>query len=138
MSEPVDLIFGVEIPPDDLLALVERLGGVREESALFPARLSDGSRHVWVAAVDTDFKESEPEDLQRAAEALGAHPRSHVILELNRQPGSGRLALRLAVEAGRLWPLVLDDLLPRGRVYTHSELVALYEAGRELGDGDGD
>jgi hypothetical protein len=42
------------------------------------------------------------------------------------------------VEAGRLWPLVLDDLLPRGRVYTHSELVALYEAGRELGEGDGD
>lgn len=120
--------------PSAVLELVGRIGGVVEPSPGFAARLSSGERHVWVAPVSSTLEELEREELQRVTAALGAPARSHVILEVGRMPGSGRLALTFAIELARMYPLVVENLSGAdGPLLTLDDLLALDAAGGGIG-----
>jgi hypothetical protein len=136
MSATVDLISSRDVSDDALLDLVHNLGGVAQPQPGFMARLSDGERHVWIAPPSRDLGELDAEELERVTAALGAPPRSHVVLEVSSTPGSGRLALGLALAAARIWPMVVQDLRgPDGPLFDLAALEDLREQDGSIGGG---
>jgi hypothetical protein len=52
-----------------------------------------------------------PEDVVALlTDRLGALPRSEIVLELSREPGTDALAIDVAIAFAELWPAVLSDL----------------------------
>jgi hypothetical protein len=75
-------------------------------------RVSLGNRHVWIfLGCENDAISDLPAAfLKRMSTKLGGAPRSSIVLEISRTPGSEALAKRAAFVFAGLWPAVLTDL----------------------------
>ncbi|MDY6992802.1 MAG: hypothetical protein SVR94_09400, partial [Pseudomonadota bacterium] len=74
--------------------------------------------------------EYETEDIQKLHNALGESPKTFICLDISRNPGSGRLAIDVALAFSKQWYSIVDDL--HENIYTNSDLQFLQSNGGEL------
>jgi hypothetical protein len=109
MSEPILLLSAATITPSEFVAFLTEIGAVLDPDEVFDGRLSTGNRHIWLRLDDREIGQLEPPTVQRVADALGDRPRSSVVVEISRTPGSERLAADFADQFSRRWPSVVFD-----------------------------
>lgn len=122
MGPALVVISTEEIDEDDLNAVVESLGGVVEPAG---ARLDRGGCYVEI--LNSAPGPIEPEDMALYETKLGGPPRTQLVLDMSKDPGTDRLAFELVDALARQWTVVVDN--DYGSVFTIGELRARAEAG---------
>ena len=110
MSDPFVLFAPTIIEAGEFATFLAHAGGVADPDRSESGRISLGNCHVWVFLSRETLAEI-PDQLRKAvAKKLGTPPRSCVVLEVGRSPGSGALAIDFAIAFAERWPAVLCDL----------------------------
>jgi hypothetical protein len=109
MGDPVILLTAAEIDTAAFAEILACLGGTLDPDDADRGRVSRGRCHVWIYR-DAERLDDTPEAVaDQIAAKLGAPPRSGLVLEPSRQPGTERLVMDIARAIAERWQAVLWD-----------------------------
>ncbi|MFJ4142445.1 hypothetical protein [Pseudomonas sp. NPDC089734] len=117
MSDSALLVSSKGITGEEFQDFALRLGGVPRGSGRYV--VIEGDSNIWLALLRFDrVAEFYDEDTVSGwAEGLGEPPEIIVEIQLDHTDKSRELYLKIAVEFGRAWPVVLVDLEGRDVSY---------------------
>jgi hypothetical protein len=130
MSDPLLLLTAHGLTPDELDQVLREVGATVDPDEVFDGRLSRDDLHIWVRLDNPELGFLPESTLQAAAAALGDQPRSSVVVEVSRKPGSEALVTDLAAALARRWPTLISDF--RDRLLTPQAALELIRAGSSL------
>jgi hypothetical protein len=96
MGEPVILLTTAEIDTDEFAEILACLGGTLDPTEADRGRVSRGQCHVWIYRGAEHLDDTPATVADQIAAKLGAPPRSGLVLEPSRQPGTDRLVMDIA------------------------------------------
>ena len=123
MSEPVALFSTAAITSDAFSVVLASMGGSLDANCISQGRVSRDKRHVWLFLQSKDLTTLPKEILDPVTRALGGIPRTNIVLETSRYPGSVEVALEVARAFAERWPVVMHNLQVPGRVFSQQELL---------------
>lgn len=113
MPIPYGLFTDSEIDRNMFHSILQSVGGVATDDAtsadIAAGRLSQGQNHVWVFLKKSPLEELEMDEIDAIRRALGAPPGTKIILDVSREPNSGRLAVDLARAFGQAGKCIVYD-----------------------------
>lgn len=122
MPEPVSLISSADIKQEEFFTFLKQLGTVLHPDNVYDARLSRGNLHVWITLDNSELKKIEVDETKRITQQLAGMPRTHILLDVSKTPGSQQLAIEFACKFAEQWPCVVYDL---GKIYSVQDLLEL-------------
>jgi hypothetical protein len=123
MSEPVALFSTSTISPESFSSVLTSMGGTLDSASTSRGQVSREKGHVWLFLQSEDLTTLSGEILEPVCAVLGGVPRTNIVLEIGRHPGSNELALEVARAFAERWPVVWYNLRVPGRVFSQRELL---------------
>lgn len=129
MSNTFAFISTGEIKHKELIEFLVQRGATIHPDEVYDGRISQENKHVWVRLDSRILTEFEADDRELLMQKLAGRPRTSIILEVSRTPGSQQLAVDFACKCAERWPVaVVSDLL--NRIFSTGELFQLRSAGK--------
>jgi hypothetical protein len=124
MSEPVALFSTADLSVVNFAELLTSVHGSLNADSDRKGRVSRDKRHVWLYFQSEDLTTLPDDMAKEIVPVLGGVPKTNIVLEVSREPGSLKVAFDIARAFATRWPAVLHDLEVPGRIYTRDELLA--------------
>jgi hypothetical protein len=120
------------IAPEIFAECVRSMGGDVHPKRPLEGQVSEGARRVWLFLQKREFTELSPLLEEAVRLKLGTQPRTNIVLEINRQPGSEQLAVRIANAFAGKVPVVVHNLRAPAGVYSIADLRDMQARGSDL------
>ncbi|MBD2774741.1 hypothetical protein [Iningainema tapete] len=123
MPEPISLISSADVKPEEFENFLQQVGAVLHPDNLYDGRLSKGNINVWIALDNSELTNFDVEEIELITQRLGGSPKTHILLDVSKKPGSEKIALEFACNFATKWNCVIYD--SNQKVYSTQELLKL-------------
>jgi len=134
MDISIEVLSSVEIPRDELIAVLTQAGAEAANNPDYDYRLARGKAALWIAFLEGENELPDPEHAALIEQKLGGAVRTRLLIDIRTTPGSSQLTIDLCCRLAEQWPLVVDDLgLAADPIYTGEELCEMRRLGLGFG-----
>lgn len=109
MPEPMSLISSANITPVEFSAFLQQCGAVLHPDRVYDGRLDNGNLHIWIALDNSELKNFDADEIELMSQHLGDRPKTHILLDISKTPGSQQLATEFARKFAAKWSCVVYD-----------------------------
>jgi hypothetical protein len=120
------------ITPETFAECVRSVGGDVHSRRPSEGQVSNGAQRVWLFLQKREFTELSPLLEETVRRTLGKDPRTNIVLEINREPGSEQLSVRIANAFAEKLPVVVHNLRAPAGVYATADLREMQTRGSDL------
>jgi hypothetical protein len=120
------------LPPETFAECVRSMGGNVHPKRLSVGEVSDGAKRVWLFLQKREFTVLSPLLEEAVRLKLGTEPRTNILLEINQEPGSEQLAVRIANAFAGKVPVVVHNLRAPAGVYSMVDLRDMQDRASDL------
>lgn len=120
------------IAPEIFAECVRSVGGSVHAKRPWEGQVSRNGKRVWLFLQRKEFAQLSPCLADAVREKLGTSPRSNIVLEVNRQPGSEQLAIEIACALLERCSVAVHNLRTPAGVFSRDELLEMRTRGSRL------
>lgn len=137
MDISIEVLSSVDIPRNELIAVLTRAGAEVAGTSDYDYRLARGKAALWIAFLEGENELPDPKHDALIEQKLGGVVRTCLLIEIRTTPGSSQLAVDLCCQLAEQWPCVVDDLtISADPIYTGEELCEMRRLGLGFGRPD--
>lgn len=105
----MSLISNANITPVEFFAFLQQCGAVLNPDRVYDGRIDNGNLHVPIALDNSELKNFDADEIEQMSQHLGDRPKTHILLDISKTPGSQQLATDFARKFAAKWSCVVYD-----------------------------
>ncbi|MEA5537398.1 hypothetical protein [Crocosphaera sp. XPORK-15E] len=109
MPESISLISNDEITHDEFILFLKQLGVYLYPDQIYDGRVSRNNCHVWIVLDNSEIQNFAESEIKLITEKLGDYPKTHILLDISKNPGGLELAWEFVNQFYQQWSCVIYD-----------------------------